>query len=96
MIIAAPIPICRFLSSWRADGRFVPGRMVRASDFKGDLNEKNNPEWKTVCFDEETDQITVPTGSIGFRWGEEGKWNIVPTDAKTGKYSPAQNAFGRA
>ena len=65
--------------------RFVPGRMVRASDFKGNLDEDNNPEWKTVCFDEETGNITVPTGSIGFRWGEEGKWNIVPTDSKTGK-----------
>jgi len=63
--------------------RFVPGRMVRASDFKGNLDEVNNPEWKTVCFDEETGNITVPTGSIGFRWGEEGKWNIVPTDSKT-------------
>jgi nitrate reductase alpha subunit len=65
--------------------RFVPGRMVRASDFKGNLDEENNPEWKTVCFDEETGNITVPTGSIGFRWGEEGKWNIVPTDSKTGE-----------
>lgn len=65
--------------------RFVPGRMVRASDFKGNLDEDNNPEWKTVCFDEETGNITVPTGSIGFRWGEEGKWNIVPTDSKTGE-----------
>ena len=65
--------------------RFVPGRMVRASDFKGNLDEGNNPEWKTVCFDEATGHITVPTGSIGFRWGEEGKWNIVPTDSKTGE-----------
>lgn len=65
-------------------GRLVPGRMVRASDFKGNLDEKNNPDWKTVCFDEESGDITVPTGSIGFRWGEEGKWNIVPTNSKTG------------
>lgn len=66
------------------NGHYVPGRMVRASDFKDNLNESNNPEWKTVCFDEETGNITVPTGSIGFRWGEEGKWNIVPTDSQTG------------
>jgi len=64
---------------------YVPGRMVRASDFKNNLDETNNPEWKTVCFDQDTDTITVPTGSIGFRWGEQGKWNIVPNDAKTGK-----------
>ncbi|MCB1591349.1 MAG: nitrate reductase subunit alpha, partial [Alphaproteobacteria bacterium] len=69
----------------KRDGRYVPGRMVRASDFSGNLDEKNNPEWKTVCFDENTDNITVPAGSIGFRWGEEGKWNIMPADAKSGK-----------
>ena len=67
------------------NGAYVPGRMVRASDFKGNLNEENNPEWKTVCFDEATGDITVPTGSIGFRWGEEGKWNIAPVDAASGK-----------
>lgn len=67
------------------DGRYVPGRMVRASDFKKALGEENNPEWKTVCFDENTGNITVPTGSIGFRWGEEGKWNILPTDSQSGK-----------
>ncbi len=65
--------------------RYVPGRMVRASDFAGDLDEKTNPEWKTVCFDENTGDITVPTGSIGFRWGDDGKWNIKPTNAKTNK-----------
>src|SRR5690606_19968067 len=69
----------------KRDGRFVPGRLVRASDFDGHLDEQNNPEWKTVCFDEETGDLTVPTGSIGFRWGEEGKWNIVPADAKSGR-----------
>ncbi|WP_334129645.1 nitrate reductase subunit alpha [Sneathiella sp.] len=69
----------------KRDGRFVPGRMVRAADFDGHLDEQNNPEWKTVCFDEETGDLTVPTGSIGFRWGEEGKWNIVPADAKSGR-----------
>lgn len=67
------------------DGRHVPGRFVRASDFDGTLNEANNPEWKTVCFNEEDGNVVAPTGSIGFRWGEDGKWNILPTDSKTGK-----------
>jgi nitrate reductase alpha subunit len=34
------------------DGRFVPDRLLRASDFKGGLGEKNNPEWKTVAIDD--------------------------------------------
>src|SRR5574338_1444851 len=31
---------------------YVPERFVRASDFDGSLDEPNNPEWKTVAFDE--------------------------------------------
>ena len=30
----------------------VPDRYVRASDFNGKLGQANNPEWKTVAFDE--------------------------------------------
>jgi nitrate reductase / nitrite oxidoreductase, alpha subunit len=62
--------------------RYVPERFLRASDFADRLNEANNPEWKTVCFDEATGAITVPTGSIGFRWGEKGRWNLDPRDIK--------------
>lgn len=65
--------------------KYVPGRMLRASDFADNLGEANNPDWKTVACDETTGQIIAPNGSIGFRWGEQGKWNIVPRDSKTGK-----------
>ena len=58
------------------DGHLVPGRMLRAEDFDGKLGEKNNPDWKTVAYDEASNQIVAPNGSIGFRWGEEGKWNL--------------------
>ena len=58
------------------DGHLVPGRMLRADDFDGNLGETNNPDWKTVAHDEASGQIVVPNGSIGFRWGEEGKWNL--------------------
>jgi nitrate reductase alpha subunit len=34
------------------DGRFVPERLLRASDFDGGLGEANNPDWKTVAIDE--------------------------------------------
>ena len=54
----------------------VPDRFIRASDFDGRLNETNNPEWKTVAYDETTGQIVAPRGTIGFRWGEGGKWNL--------------------
>ena len=57
-------------------GRFVPDRLLRASDFDAALGQDNNPEWKTVAFDETSDSVVVPNGSIGFRWGEKGKWNL--------------------
>jgi len=62
--------------SRRDDGTYVPDRFVRASDFDASLGEQNNPEWKTVAFDDATGDIVVPRGSIGFRWGEAGKWNL--------------------
>src|SRR5690606_32816190 len=65
--------------------KYVPGRFIRAADFAKSLGQKVNPEWKTICIDENSGNPVVPTGSIGFRWGEDGKWNIVPQDAATGK-----------
>ena len=64
----------------RADGRLVPERYLRASDLGG-LAENNNPEWKTLAFDESSGGIVVPNGSVGFRWGEKGKWNIEEKDS---------------
>nr|BAL53517.1 nitrate reductase 1, alpha subunit [uncultured Gammaproteobacteria bacterium] len=60
---------------------FTPGPFLRASDFEGALGQTNRPEWKTVAFDETTGTLVVPQGSIGFRWGEEGKWTLEPKDA---------------
>ncbi len=56
------------------DGRtvMVPDRYVRASDFPGQLDQSNNPDWKTVGYDE-LGQVTLPNGSIGFRWGADGR-----------------------
>ncbi len=62
------------------EGRYIPGRMLRASDFADGLGQDNNPDWKTVAVDENTGNVVVPEGSIGFRWGEDGKWNIAPAE----------------
>jgi nitrate reductase alpha subunit len=58
----------------------VPDRYLRASDFNGKLGQANNPEWKTLAFDD-AGKVVLPNGSIGFRWGPEGradagKWNL--------------------
>lgn len=66
----------------RQGERLVPGRQLRAADFANGLGEENNPDWKTVGIDEASGKIVVPNGSIGFRWGEKGKWNL---EQKAGK-----------
>ncbi len=68
------------------DGRYVPDRFVRATDFSDKLAQANNPEWKTVAFDERTGKVVVPNGSIGFRWGQtDGKWNLEEKEAGGGE-----------
>jgi len=71
-----------------ADGTKVvaPGRYVRASDFADKLGQDNNPEWKSVAFDA-AGQVVVPNGSIGFRWGADGradagKWNLESREGR--------------
>ncbi|HVY18378.1 MAG TPA: nitrate reductase subunit alpha [Rhodopila sp.] len=63
----------------RGDG-YVADRLLRAEDFTDALGEANNPAWKTVAFDEAGTPV-VPRGSIGFRWGEQGKWNLEERNA---------------
>jgi len=58
------------------NGKLVPGRLLRADDFDNKLGEKNNPEWKTIALDRKSGNPVAPNGSVGFRWGEKGKWNL--------------------
>lgn len=64
----------------RADGSYAPGRQLRAADLVDNLGETNNPAWKTVALNS-AGELVVPNGSIGFRWGEKGKWNLEPKAA---------------
>lgn len=34
--------------------------------------------------------MVAPNGSIGFRWGEKGKWNLEQRDGKTGEETELQ------
>ena len=65
-----------------SDGRLIPERFVRASDLEGALGETANPEWKTLAFDENSDEIVAPCGSVGYRWDDTGKWNLEEKDGK--------------
>jgi nitrate reductase / nitrite oxidoreductase, alpha subunit len=67
----------------RRGDSYVPGRLLRASDFADAFGERNNPDWKAVALTEDGG-VVVPHGSIGFRWGEQGKWNLEPRNAADG------------
>ncbi|WP_172151409.1 nitrate reductase subunit alpha [Pseudomonas tumuqii] len=79
----------------RADGGLVPGKQLRASDFAANLGQDNNPAWKTLAWDETGERLVVPRGSIGFRWGEEGHWNLEPVDGEGREVSLALSLLGR-
>jgi nitrate reductase alpha subunit len=64
------------------DGRLVPERFVRASDLKGELGETANTEWKTLAYDENSGELVAPSGTVGFRWDDSGKWNLEEKDGK--------------
>nr|WP_297460410.1 nitrate reductase subunit alpha [uncultured Halomonas sp.] len=79
----------------REDGSYAPGRQLRASDFAANLGQDNNPEWKTLAWDETSDRLVVPRGSIGFRWGEDGHWNLEPVDADGNEVSLSLSLIDR-
>jgi nitrate reductase alpha subunit len=79
----------------RKDGdRFVPDRYLRQSDLAGEkkgrrkAQQSDRAAWKTVAFAEESGDLAVPQGSIGYRWpadGEpRGRWNLEEKDGETG------------
>lgn len=68
-----------------SDKGWQQGRFLRASDLDGNLGQDNNPEWKTIAINDETGDLVSPTGSIGYRWGEKGKWNIDQLDGNSGE-----------
>lgn len=56
---------------------WTPGYFLRTNQLNVDtIKESNNPEWKTIVIDELTGDFVAHKGSIGFRWGEKGKWNL--------------------
>lgn len=63
------------------NGQLVPGRFVRASDLG---RPSSNAEWKTVVYDLARQGPAVPTGSIGSRYDESGKWNLHMQDEADG------------
>ncbi|MGI9423795.1 MAG: nitrate reductase subunit alpha [Hyphomicrobiaceae bacterium] len=64
------------------DGRYIASTLLRAADVPGALDEENNADWKTVAIEEANGDLVAPNGSVGFRWGDKGKWNLEERDGK--------------
>jgi nitrate reductase alpha subunit len=79
----------------RQGDHYVPERLLRADDFADGLHEANNPAWKTVAFDADG-RVVVPLGSVGFRWGEQGKWNLEPRQSDGSDTNLALTLAGEA
>jgi len=71
----------------RAGDRWVPDRYVRQSDLPG-APHSDRAHWKAIAAVEETGDLVVPQGAVGYRWpadGEpKGRWNLEPKDGETG------------
>jgi nitrate reductase alpha subunit len=58
------------------DGRYVPGRMLRANELS-EYKDISNGDWKFISADTQSGKYVVPKGSMGHRWDEQGgKWNM--------------------
>lgn len=63
-----------FLVMLREKGdEYRSDRFVRASDFD---EREELAEWKPVVWDEQTNKLEIPNGSLGFRWDSGNKWNL--------------------
>ena len=75
------------------DGKFVPGRMIRAGQVER-TKDVENGEWKFLVWDEISDAPRMPQGSLGFRWQQQkGQWNLEPKDGLDGSEIRAQLTF---
>ncbi|RIK15075.1 MAG: nitrate reductase subunit alpha, partial [Acidobacteria bacterium] len=62
-----------------AEGVFRPGKFVVAGDLEGHPEAgSENAMWKPAVLDANTDDVAIPQGSIGHRFGPEGegRWNL--------------------
>lgn len=58
------------------DGNYIPEYFLRASQLDNSFGEDKNPEWKVLAVDEQSGNLIVPNGSVGFRWDGSQKWNL--------------------
>ncbi len=65
------------------DGAFQPGQLLRANRLAA-YGDVENGEWKFLMWDGAERRPKMPIGSVGFRWGAKGKWNLLLKDGADG------------
>jgi nitrate reductase alpha subunit len=70
-------------------GAYVPSHFLTAADLGA---SEDAAAWKTVVLDDQSGELVVPNGSVGFRWAEgaERRWNLNLEGTR-----PALTLFGR-
>jgi nitrate reductase alpha subunit len=70
---------------------YVTDRFLHAADPGEEGEAGENAEWKTAFIDAKTGETVVPSGSMGFKYGEQGagKWNL-----KLGEADPTLSLLG--
>ncbi len=66
--------------------RWVPDRYVRQSDLP-EAPKSDRAAWKSIAINENSGELCVPQGSVGYRWPGEGdrkgRWNLEEKDGET-------------
>ncbi len=69
----------------KTDKGYASDRFLHAADLN---SEEKLGEWKTILWDENTDTLVTPKGSLGFRYDESGKWNLRLEDGNDAPIDP--------
>ncbi|MEB2785324.1 nitrate reductase subunit alpha [Algoriphagus persicinus] len=77
-------------------GYYEAGKVFRANRI-AKYKDIENGDWKFLCYNEDSDDLMSPKGTVGYRWGKEkGKWNLKYEDGETGeKYEPLLTLLGK-
>jgi len=68
----------------QADGKYRPGKLLRASDLET-TREVENAAWKMFVIDAASNELRMPKGTVGHRWQKKkGEWNLKLEDSISG------------
>ena len=58
---------------------YSAGQLLRANRLSRYADVENG-DWKMLMMDQQTGGPKMPKGTVGYRWGKKGKWNLTMAD----------------